>query len=184
MLRSATLLVMISGCLALTAPLQAQQSDSSDVSNQLWADYYGYWHFKPTIQFYGDAGFRYLLEDGSWASVNIRPSVRFMQGNWIEPRGGLGLFYTYNEESSNQLEIRPWQGLMLRWPSISDRFHLHHYFRAEERFQFDTQDDWDLHGSFRLRYRIGTGIPLPIFHPVITYRYRSQQSGFLTIPTT
>ena len=77
--------------------VRAQDSDSSLVTNQLWTDYYAYWHVKPSVQFYGDAGFRYLIDDGSWWAANIRPSVRLMQGNWVEPRGGLGFFFTYNE---------------------------------------------------------------------------------------
>ena len=104
--------------------VRAQDSDSSLVTNQLWTDYYAYWHVKPSVQFYGDAGFRYLIDDGSWWDANIRPSVRLMQGNWVEPRGGLGFFFTYNEDSSNLLEIRPWQGLLVRWPTLGDRFHI------------------------------------------------------------
>ena len=90
--------------------VRAQDSDSSNVTNQLWLDYYAYWHVKPSVQFFGDAGYRYLLEDGSWWTFVVRPSIRFLQGNWLEPRGGLGFFYTYNEASSSQFEIRPWQG--------------------------------------------------------------------------
>ncbi len=161
--------------------VRAQDSDSSKVTNQLWADYYRYWRLKPSVQFYGDMGFRYLIDDGSWWVANIRPSVRLMQGNWIEPRGGLGVFFTYNEQDSNQLELRPWQGALIRWPTVNDRLHLHHYFRAEERLQWQTQMDWEFSAQLRLRYRIGSGLPLPILHPAHHFSVPLSAEWFLNM---
>jgi len=140
----------------------AQDADSSFVSNQGWFDFYSYWHVKPTIQFYGDTGIRYRHDDPSWWTINTRPSVRFLQGNWIEPRGGFGLFYQFNQHISDRFEVRPWQGVMVRWPTLAHRFHFTHYFRLEERFLFQTQDNLDFSAKLRLRYRIGTRIPLPV----------------------
>jgi len=154
--------LLVTGLVISFGTVAAQDSDSSFVSNQGWFDFYSYWHVKPTIQFYGDTGIRYRHNDPSWWTVNTRPSVRFMQGNWIEPRGGIGFFYTFNQNISDRFEVRPWQGALVRWPTLAHRLNFKHYFRLEERLLFQTQNDWDFSAKLRLRYQIGTRIPLPI----------------------
>lgn len=145
---------------ALIAVLWAVSAVAGDLVPQVWADYHGHFYLSPDWEFYGDGGARYQWDDPKWASVYIRPSIR-LHGLYRKPselRGGLGVFYNHNEDASNTLEIRPWLGLLIKRPRIGP-LTISNYIRLEERL-FDTLDDNEWSHSTRLRYRIGTKIPL------------------------
>jgi hypothetical protein len=68
------------------------------------------------------------------------------------------VFYSYNEDASNTLEIRPWLGVLIKRPKIGP-LKISNYVRLEERL-VDTIDEGSWSHSTRLRYRIATKIPL------------------------
>jgi hypothetical protein len=132
-----------------------------DVSEQLWLDYHEHFYFKPNWEFYGDGGFRTILANSDWQRLYVRPSVRFHSPKhpW-EGRGGVGLFYTKDALDVNQLELRPWLGLRIRWPRF-EPLTFSNYFRLEGRLIWETED-WELDETLRFRYQLGTRIPLEL----------------------
>jgi hypothetical protein len=97
-----------------------------------------------------------LPEDFSWGQAYVRPSLRFHRRKAFDGHIGIGVFYTYIEEVSDELEIRPWQGVKFRWP-ILNGLTFSHYFRLEERFVFS---DGDSELALRFRYKLGTRLAL------------------------
>ena len=147
--------LLLLAILLLFLPSLARSADDTDV--QLWADYDGYFYFRPNWEFYGDAGFRTVLETIEWQKIYARPSLRYhVKDHPLEGRGGFGVFYTHNDTTSNQLELRPWGGLLVKWPKISS-LTISNYFRLEGRFIWNT-DDWSQSETLRFRYRVGTKI--------------------------
>jgi len=138
-------------CMIIPAGLLSQEDEGRIINNQLWGNYYQYYNFKPDWQFYGDAGLRSVLEEWTWFTAVVRPSIRWKKHQLWELHGGLGLFFTMDKEDVNTFEIRPFQGVRVNWP-VFRSIKFNHYFRLEERFNFPT-DTWVLEFSFRIRYR-------------------------------
>ncbi len=141
--------------LLLPLILQNRSFAADETDRQIWLDFYPHFYLSEKMEYYGDAGTRIQVSDFSWAQVYVRPSVRFHRTGHFELHGGLGLFYSYSEDQSNQLEVRPWEGVKLRWPDILG-LTFTNYLRLEQRFVFDTQDNWDASFSLRLRYELST----------------------------
>jgi hypothetical protein len=58
----------------------------------------------------------------------------------------------------NAMEIRPWVGTKIRWPSFW-RINLVHYIRIEDRFRHTySEEPWD--DDFRVRYKLSTAVPI------------------------
>jgi hypothetical protein len=132
---------------------------ADDLGGQLWIDYHEHFYLSRDWEFYGDTGYRMPLGGFDWATVYARPSLRLHAPRKpAELRAGLGVFYTNNRDGSNQWEIRPWFGFLLKWPRVGP-LTFSNYFRIEERM-FYTVDDSDWSHNTRLRYRLGTKIPL------------------------
>jgi hypothetical protein len=146
--------------IAVSAVVAASSAAASDVEPQVWADYHGHFYLSPDWEFYGDTGARYQWDDPKWATIYIRPSIRLhsLYRKPSELRGGVGVFYSFNEDASNTLEIRPWLGLLIKRPRIGP-LTISNYIRLEERL-VDALDERSWSHSTRLRYRVGTKIPL------------------------
>ncbi len=143
--------------LFLPLVLQSQSFAGDETDHQIWLDFYPHFYLSEKVEYYGDAGTRIQVSDFSWAQVYMRPSVRFHRAGHFELHGGLGLFYSYNKDQSNQFELRPWQGAKLRWPDALG-LTFTHYLRLEQRFVFDTQESWDASFSLRVRYNLSTKV--------------------------
>jgi hypothetical protein len=141
---------------AVVAALASGAAADNDATEQLWLDYHRHFYVNPTWEYFGDGGFR--TDPGAWQKLYWRPSLR-RHGTQqvIEGRGGLGFFYTYNDTTNNQLEIRPWVGAFVKWPRLGPMT-ITNYFRLEARFQGDTDGTWD--EALRFRYKLGTKLPL------------------------
>jgi hypothetical protein len=126
------------------------RAQDEEVSTQLWADYNQRWTWPSSFEIYGDVGARTELRSQGWGRIILRPGVRGTVGAF-RLSGGIGSFYTANQDAPNGWEIRPFQGIAATWPSA--RVRLDHYLRLEERFEFETAD-WTLEASLRLRYRL------------------------------
>ena len=158
MCRSPIIFLLIMLC--IPAFLIAQDEDVNLKDKQLWFDYYHYYYFKPQWMYYGDAGYRILVPNAEWQMVYIRPSVRWKPKDLYDVRTGIGFFETIYKDSTNTLEIRPWQGFRLNWPSFK-RVTFYEFFRLEQRFVF-PQDTWKM--EFNLRFRIKLGAKAPLYH--------------------
>jgi hypothetical protein len=148
-------LVVLLGLVLL--PIGAVADD--DVSKQVWLDYHNYFYINPAWEYYGDLGYRVLATDASWMRFYVRPSMRWHHHKSpLELRFGLGAFYTYNDSTSNQFELRPFGGVLYKWPKIGP-LTFASYLRLEDRYVWDT-DDKSLSHSGRLRYKLSTKVPL------------------------
>lgn len=159
-LKLRVLLVALGACPLVPAVLVAQDDPTESTTNttQVWADYHVHYFRNRTVEYYADGGLRFLTGEFSWAQGYVRPSVRFHNFRHFDLHLGLGVFYTYNETISNELEIRPWQGVRARWPSLGPLV-FSHYVRLEERISGETGSR-DLSFALRLRYKLGTRIPI------------------------
>ena len=128
----------------------AAQVDLGSVS-ELWLDYNPSVPLTPTVDLYGDVGYRVQLESSGSQRLVVRPNARYRWSRSVSVQGGIGSFFTWNEAISNLWEIRPWVGVTVLWPDLP--FRLEHVVRLEGRFEYETED-WDLRESLRLRYRL------------------------------
>jgi len=144
----------------LTMAVTAGTVKADDSAPQVWADYHEFFYLNPDWEFYGDGGARYQWDYPKWSSIYLRPSLRLhsLYKKPSELRGGIGVFYSFNEDASNTLEIRPWLGILIKRPRIGP-LTISNYVRLEERLIY-TVDERSWSHSNRLRYRIATKIPL------------------------
>jgi hypothetical protein len=131
---------------------QSNTDDDSRVNEKIWIDFYPHFYVSEKFEYYGDTGYRTDLSNNLWHKINLRPSVRYHIDKYWHLHGGVGFFYNFNKEVSDQFEIRPWQGIKLGWPRIKN-LGIHHYIRFEERISFLT-DDWSSSLALRLRYQL------------------------------
>jgi len=147
----------------------SQEEDSSIITNQVWLEYYTYYYFKPKWELYGDVGYRFIPEDFRYQRIQIRPSLRYVHSSLWEAHGGIGFFQTFYKDTINTFEIRPWEGIRIKWPTF-DVVDFTHYFRLEERIVLPQNSKVEF--NFRLRYRLGMKI----------YAWRIKNNGRFFIP--
>ena len=131
---------------------QAGTDKKSSANDQLWFDFFPHLYISEIFEYYGDTGYRTLLNENIWHKIYARPSVRYHIDKYWELHGGVGFFYDFNKEISDRFEIRPWQGIQLGWPRIIN-LGINHYVRFEQRISFLT-DDWSSSLALRLRYML------------------------------
>jgi len=155
--------------------LHAQEEE--EVSPQIWLDYNPRWTWPSGFEVFGDVGVRTELRQNGWGRIVVRPGVRGTLGSF-RLSGGVGSFYTANEDAADRWEIRPFQGIAATWPSSP--FRLDHYARLEERFEFRTTD-WNLDASLRFRYRLQTEFLWGGFRGGAYWRFIGHIEAFLTL---
>ncbi len=133
--------------------LQGQDTNDLRINHQLWLDFYPHLHISEKLQFYGDLGFRILITDSQWARIYGRPSVRYHLDSTFVLHGGLGAFLEISKDVSNRFELRPWQGIQIKWPTFR-HLRFNHLIRLEERFNYLLQDEV-FETELRLRVRAG-----------------------------
>lgn len=91
-----------------------------------------------------------------WRVVYLRPSVLFTLNSRFAIQGGVGFFQSFR--LIDQLEIRPWQGLLVRWPKVG-RVSFQNLVRLEERLLRSRFLEKAI-VIWRLRYKLSATIPL------------------------
>jgi hypothetical protein len=135
------------------------QNSSDDVTQQIWFDYYPQWDLTENFTVYGSAGARTIIPN-SWNKLFITAAVRYSPKPLFNVfnrsqevlHGGLSVFYTFNEDKPNQIELRPYEGYEISWPNI-DNLRFTHFIRLEERFIFtigDSDFDFELRGRYKI----------------------------------
>lgn len=122
------------------------------INHQLWIDIYPHFYVNEKLEYYGDAGYRTIMNEKSWNRIYARPSLRYHFNKTWEIHGGLGLFYIFNEYDINRFEITPWQGVQLNWPK-STYIGFKHLAKIEERLSYNTSN-WQSSFSLRFRYKL------------------------------
>jgi hypothetical protein len=132
---------------------------------QIWLDYHFHGGARERLRTSFDLGYRQVVGEealiGDWLRVHLRGGLAWAAKDWLSLEAGAGAFYTYErrDEVADTIEIRPWQGVKVFWPSVSTsrRIVLTHFLRLEQRiFVREGDAEFDL----RMRYRLGTSIPL------------------------
>ncbi len=161
----------------VSGPVSAQDRDD-DRSEQIWLDYNPVRALADGLELYGDIGVRTELAERGWGRVVVRPSVRGPVGSF-RWSGGIGGLFTGNEIAANRLEIRPFQGIGATWPRHRI-FHLEHYVRLEERFEWET-DEWNSDISLRFRYRFQSRYSFSDPIENASWQVLLHAEGFLTL---
>ena len=120
-------------------------------TKQLWIDVNPAYFITPDFKLYGDVGFRREFDDYGWWRLVVRPAFEIHLGSIFYLTTGLGNFITFNEVGADRWEFRPFQGLKFKWPNW--KIPLRHYFRLEERYDFNTET-WEAKNSLRFRYKL------------------------------
>jgi len=147
--------IILAILIAASLPLMSQEEDETNITHQIWIDYYAYYYFKPKWEFYGDAGYRFIPKDFVWQMIHIRPSVRYIASKLWEAHAGVGFFQNIYKDKPYSFEIRPWQGGKIKWPSFEPVF-FSHYVRLEERIIIPQESTTEF--NFRFRYMLATKI--------------------------
>ena len=129
-----------------------------DVSGQLWSDYHAHYYQTAKREFYGDTGLRFGGAPDKFFRAYARPSLRYHHTEKLRFLGGLGVFFTRNVDAPNTLEIRPWEGVRYKWPTVGP-LTINNLVRFEQRITF-ASDNNDAAFQLRFRYKLGTSIPL------------------------
>lgn len=136
----------------------AQTNEEELVNQQLWIDIYPHFYVNDKLEYYGDAGYRTILEEFSWSRIYARPSVRYHFNKLWQAHAGLGFFYIFNKSNADRFEITPWQGVQLNWPKFN-RLSFKNLVKLEERISYRT-DDWSSSFDLRLRYKLSGTLKL------------------------
>ncbi len=151
------LTALLFGFFLMIVPLKGQNGLSSN--QQLWLEGLVNYSFGKKWDFYTDASYRQIFSEKAdgWR-VMVRPSIKWKILNWLDVRGGFGVFYTNFDNKIDLLEVRPWQGFAVVWPSIK-RLKFTHQVRFEQRIIYNTTD-WAQANINRYRYQLSTKINL------------------------
>jgi hypothetical protein len=131
------------------------QSNTNNVvvtNQQLWIDFYPHYYVNEKLEYYGDTGYRTILNKDIWHRIYARPSARYHLSEKWELHAGLGLFYIFNKTLSDRFEITPWQGVQFNWPKW-DKLKFKNLLKIEERISYNTTN-WSASFDFRLRLKI------------------------------
>jgi len=156
---------------------ESVNAQDDDVSEQIWLDYNPVWTLPNGLELNGDIGVRTEFREQGWGRVIVRPSIRGPVGSF-RWSGGIGGFFTGNETEANRFEIRPFQGIATTWPRHRI-FHLEHYARLEERFEWET-DTWTSDISLRFRYRLQSRYSFSGLLENASWQVLLHVEGFLT----
>jgi len=144
--------------LILQGKIYAQEN--SDVTNQLWLDYYFFYLPREGVQVTGDVGYRNRFSAREWNQFIARGSVLYRYKSWLSLFGGFGFFFTDLKEITNTLEIRPWIGAMfILNADLFSQTRFTNLTRIEDRFVINTQES-GTSNDIRLRNRTDVRIPI------------------------
>lgn len=133
----------------------------SDLEKQTWGMALLNWRLNEKWVFNQDIGLMHTYTFPKFTRVFLRPQINYQLNGTFSFHGGLIFIYKDYQVEENAIEIRPWAGTKIRWPSFW-RIDLVHYIRVENRFRHAYNEEvWD--NDFRVRYKVGTNVP--INHP-------------------
>ncbi len=151
---------MIILAICITAPalmLNAQESSTSTVTNQIWLDFNAGWKFSKQFELRGKIGAKTIFPN-EWnkfyttAEISYWiPKFRFKNAQYDERvYFGIDFYEVYFNEGPNVIEISPYQGYTQTWPKLK-RFTMLNNFELGERFQWDVEE-WNYSFGLKLSY--------------------------------
>jgi hypothetical protein len=157
-------LLMLTALLLFSQPEKMWAQGETAKTKQLWFLWQHNHYFTHRFRYIGDLGYKQELPYHNWIRMNYKPTIQWSAGNIVDLSGGMGFYYTVQKIIPNSLELRPWQGVQVHWPSLG-RFNFDHYARFEQRFNHSigSTEPW----SFALRSRYRLNVTFPLNHPGI-----------------
>ena len=160
----------------------ARAQEDPGFEKQLWIATFFNFRLNENWVYSQDGAYAHSYETPTFTRFFLRSQAGRQITSMFSFHGGLNLFYIFNENDNNSLELRPWLGAKLRWPAFW-RFDFSHYLRFEQRFQHTANvNDWD--NNFRVRFKISTNIPINnssltsrTFYGVLGYEFFSVSFG-------
>jgi len=133
--------------------------------SQIWFDVMLQQTFNNHFRFLFHTNYKHLMDDNKWNQFMVRPTLIYTMNDYVYFQGGVQLLYT-DLGDLNKLEVRPWQGINIFFPTLG-RLHFNNFFRLEERFFYQNIGERQT-TSLRGRYAILTNVPLN--HPSMSPR--------------
>jgi hypothetical protein len=137
--------------------LNAQETSTSTVTNQIWLDFNASWKFSKQFELRGKIGAKTIFPN-EWnkfyttAEISYWiPKFRFKKAQYDERvYFGIDFYEVYFNEGPNVIEISPYQGYTQTWPKLK-RFTMLNNFELGERFQWDVEE-WNYSFGLKLSY--------------------------------
>lgn len=161
---------------------KALSQDDPGYEKQLWAVAFFNWKLNEKWTIGEDFGYQHLYDSPTFTTFYFRSQINRQLTGRFSLHAGINLFYKIVEDDYDEMEIRPWAGAKMRWPNLG-RAHIVNYLRLEQRFNHTIHvNDWE--NNFRVRYKIGTDIPLnhvslkdKTVYSILSYEFFSSSFG-------
>jgi hypothetical protein len=137
---------------------QSNNEEGKTINQQFWFDFYPHYYVNEKFEYYGDGGYRIILNEEILHRIYARPSLRYHINKLWEFHSGIGLFYIVSKAKVNRFEVTPWQGIKLNWPRF-EKLRFNHLLKLEERISFLT-NNWEASFDFRLRYILSSRLDI------------------------
>jgi hypothetical protein len=142
----------------LLALSKARTQSFSSLEKQIWGMASNNWKLNNKWIFNQDLGLMHTYTFPNFTRIFLRSQINYQLSGTFSFHGGLIFIFKYYDIEENAMEIRPWVGTKIRWPSFW-RINLVHYIRIEDRFRHTySEEPWD--DDFRVRYKLSTAVPI------------------------
>lgn len=131
-------------------------------TKEAWVDYIANWTPTGSWSFEVNPGFSKGLGDAHWLDVYLSSNATYQPFSWVSTEGNLEAHYTFDNETEDVLEVRPWLGLNFIWATYGKYLNLFYpslSLRLEERF-FWYQETGTQETKTRARLRVSIRFPL------------------------
>lgn len=153
--------------------------DTTVYEKQTWGMAFFNWRLNENWVYNQDVGIQHTYGYPAFTRFFLRSQINRQLSGLFSLHGGMIFLYKINEDDNNAIELRPWVGGKLRWPSFW-RMNFSHYLRFEQRFRHTNNiNDWE--NDFRMRYKLSTDIPInhpslsdKTFYGVLSYEFLSE----------
>jgi hypothetical protein len=143
-------IAMAFAMLTLVAP-----GRSSSQTTEAWLDYFANWTPPGSWSYEVNPGLAKALSGAQWLDTYLGLNTTYIPFNWFSVEGNFETHYTFDPETEDVLELRPWLGLNFIWATFGQHLNLFYPMisaRLEKRyFWYQSSGIEDTKGRLRLR---------------------------------
>ena len=151
-------MVLVGGlATTLQCPLAARAQPDEPTGNEYRLTLFPYYSITTNLTGFGYLGYVNNPEEG-YQTYYLGKGVNYFLTPSVQLWGGLISTYTENQDSANQLELRPFAGVKLFVPN-QFKWNIYNFTRYEYRALQD-QETYDWNNYSRIRTRFGVEFPL------------------------
>ena len=128
---------------------------SSSQTTEVWLDYIANWTPLGSWSYEVNPGIAKAISGAEWLDTYLTANTTYIPFNWFSAEGNLETHYTFDPETEDVFELRPWLGLNFIWATFGK--HLNVFYpmisaRLERRyFWYQSSGTEDVKGRLRLR---------------------------------